>query len=180
MTQAGEAFDAWPILAVLERHGMEFVVVGGYAARMHGAQRPTRDVDVTPRTTRENLGRLAPALEELDARIRSEADPAGFPFAVTGESLADVRMLNLQTRHGELDLTVRPAAFEGGYDDLLDRSRVLARGDPGARRGAGGRHPVQGDRRQGAGRSAPCRSCIGWLGRQRNGRWPFPSRHRRG
>jgi hypothetical protein len=31
-------------------------------------------------------------------------------------------MLNLQTPHGELDLTIRPDAFEGGYDDLIGRS----------------------------------------------------------
>ena len=31
-------------------------------------------------------------------------------------------MLNLQTRHGELDLTIRPAGFEGGYDELVTRS----------------------------------------------------------
>ena len=115
-------FDAEPILAVLEHHGVEYVIVGGYAARMHGSTRPTRDVDVTPATTRENLDRLAAALRELDARIRTDAVPEGLPFSVSGESLAGQRMLNLQTRHGELDLTIRPAAFEGGYDELVERS----------------------------------------------------------
>jgi hypothetical protein len=42
----------------------------------------TRDVDVTPSTTRENLHRLAAALHELDARIRTEAVPDGLPFNV--------------------------------------------------------------------------------------------------
>jgi hypothetical protein len=115
-------FDAEPILAVLERHGVDYVMVGGYAARMHGSQRPTRDVDVTPSTTRENLDRLAGALRQLDARIRTEAEPDGLPFNVSGESLSGARMLNLQTPHGELHLTIRPAAFEGGYDDLIGGS----------------------------------------------------------
>ncbi|RBY79761.1 hypothetical protein DQ238_08910 [Geodermatophilus sp. TF02-6] len=112
------------MLAVLERHDVEFVVVGGYAARLHGAARPTSDVDVTPRTTRDNLDRLASALRELGARIRSVANPDGFRFDVSGESLAGVRMLNLQTDHGDLDLAIRPAAFENGYDDLIDRSTM--------------------------------------------------------
>jgi hypothetical protein len=98
-------FDAEPILAVLERHGVEYVIVGGYAARMHGSARPTRDIDVTPATTVENLDRLSAALRELDARIRTDAVPEGLPFAASGESLVGQRMLNLQTRHGELDLT---------------------------------------------------------------------------
>lgn len=116
------AFDAEPILAVLDRHGVEYVIVGGYAARMHGSTRPTRDVDVTPATTGENLDRLAAALRELDARIRTDAVPEGLPFSTSGEALAGRRMLNLQTRHGELDLTIRPAGFEGGYDELVARS----------------------------------------------------------
>lgn len=92
-------FDAEPILAVLERHGVEYVIVGGYAARMHGSARPTRDIDVTPATTVENLDRLSAALRELDARIRTDAVSEGLPFAASGESLVGQRMLNLQTRH---------------------------------------------------------------------------------
>lgn len=113
-----EPFDATPILRILEHHGVEYVVVGGFAAVVHGATRPTRDIDITPATTPDNLDRLAAALRELDARIRTDAEPDGLPFSTSGESLAGQRVLNLQTRHGELDLTIRPAAFEGGYDDL--------------------------------------------------------------
>lgn len=31
-------------------------------------------------------------------------------------------MLNLQTPHGDLDLTMAPAAFPRGYDDMVARS----------------------------------------------------------
>lgn len=126
MSEGGPArsgpFDPEPILAVLERHGVEYVVVGGFAARMHGATRPTRDVDVTPATSQENLDRLAAALRELHARVRTEAVPDGLPFSTSAEALAGQRMLNLQTAHGELDLTIRPAAFEGGYEELAPRA----------------------------------------------------------
>lgn len=126
MSEGGPArlgqFDPVPILAVLERHGVEYVLVGGFAARMHGATWPTRDVDVTPSTTRENLDRLATALRELHARVRTEAVPDGLPFSTSAEALAGQRMLNLQTAHGELDLTIRPAAFEGGYEELAPRA----------------------------------------------------------
>jgi hypothetical protein len=121
VTKSGP-FDPEPILAVLERHGVEYVVVGGFAARMHGATRPSRDVDVTPATTRQNLDRLAAALRELHARIRTEGAPDGLPFSTSAEALAGQRILNLQTTYGELDLTIRPAAFEGGYDELATRA----------------------------------------------------------
>ncbi len=49
------------MLAVLDRHHVEYVVVGGFAANVHGAVRPTKDIDVAPATTTENLARLAAA-----------------------------------------------------------------------------------------------------------------------
>jgi len=123
-----DQFDPEPILAVLERHGVEYVLVGGFAARMHGSTRPTRDVDVTPATTQRNLDRLAAALRELGARIRTEGVPEGLAFSTSAEALVAQRMLNLQTSHGELDLTIRPAAFEGGYDELVPRAISLSVG----------------------------------------------------
>jgi len=53
------------------------VLIGGYAAQLHGARRPTVDLDVTPEPTVENLGRLAAALEDLDARIRVDGVEGG-------------------------------------------------------------------------------------------------------
>jgi hypothetical protein len=63
------SFDPERLLAVQVDEGVEFVVVGGYAAVLHGASRPTEDVDVTPTTTTENLVSLtkstqAPARED--------------------------------------------------------------------------------------------------------------------
>ena len=51
--------DAPALLEVLERHRVQYVVVGGYAAELHGSVRRTVDVDVVPRTTADNLERLA-------------------------------------------------------------------------------------------------------------------------
>ena len=51
--------DAPALLEVLERHRVQYVVVGGYAAELHGSVRRTVDVDVVPSTTADNLERLA-------------------------------------------------------------------------------------------------------------------------
>ncbi len=94
---------------------MLYVVVGGFAALVHGASRPTYDIDVTPSTSADNLGRLAAALTEMGARIRTEDVADGLPFAVSADSLRGMRTLNLTTPLGELDLTFEPDGV-GGFD----------------------------------------------------------------
>jgi hypothetical protein len=95
-------FNPHEILAVLERHQVECVVIGGYAATIYGATRPTYDLDVTPNRTRDNLTRLAAALTELEARIRVEGIDGGLPFATNADALAGLSMLNLVTKYGDL------------------------------------------------------------------------------
>jgi len=115
-------FDPERVLEVLQRHDVEYVLIGGLAAVAHGSPLPTTDVDVTPDRRRENLDRLAGALRELEARIRT-TDPDGVVFPVDGAFLAaQPRMLNLTTAAGDVDLTFVPAGFEGGFDDLCVES----------------------------------------------------------
>jgi hypothetical protein len=61
----GDTFDPVRIIEILNRHGVDFVLVGGYAALLYGARRPTYDVDITPATDAGNLQRLSDALREL-------------------------------------------------------------------------------------------------------------------
>lgn len=62
--------DVLRIVRVLERHGVEYLLVGGVAAALHGAQRPTRDFDCVAQRSDANLQRLAAAMRELKARLR--------------------------------------------------------------------------------------------------------------
>lgn len=110
-------FDAPAILTVLDHHHVDYVIVGGYAAQLHGATRPTTDIDVTPSTTPDNLDRLARALRDLRAGIRVDDLPDGLPFDTSAEALRGVRMLNLRTPHGDLDIAFTPEGTSG-YDDL--------------------------------------------------------------
>jgi hypothetical protein len=80
-------FHPAEIVEVLGRHGVEYVAIGAFAALAQGAPIPaTADIDVTPRTTAKNLVRLSAALDELDARIRTEAIPEGLPFSPTARA----------------------------------------------------------------------------------------------
>lgn len=116
---AGRAPQLRPaeILTVLDRHNVEYVLVGGFAAQLHGATKPTTDIDVTPATSHNNLGRLAAALRELKAGIRLDELPEPLPFDTSAEALAGMRTLNLRTPYGDLDLTFEPDGTRG-YDDL--------------------------------------------------------------
>jgi hypothetical protein len=112
------------LLRVLERHRVRYVLIGAAAGRVAGAPVVTEDIDVTPSSDPENLGRLAEALRELKARLRTPSDPDGVPFPIEPEFLANAESWTLTTSAGDLDLVFHPAGTQG-YDDLArDASRV--------------------------------------------------------
>jgi hypothetical protein len=62
------------ILKVLIRHRVDFIVVGGVSAVLHGAPVTTFDLDVVHARNRENIARVLAALEELDAVYRAQPE----------------------------------------------------------------------------------------------------------
>lgn len=113
-------FEPEKALAVLTDHGVEFIVIGGFGARLFGASRPTSDVDVFPNRTSGNLQRLATALKFLDARIRVDDIPEGIPFSTSADALAGLNMLNLTTRYGDLDIVFEPEGMAGYAEAAAD------------------------------------------------------------
>jgi hypothetical protein len=75
-------FEPGQILRALEAHHVRYVVIGAIAAIAAGAPILTTDLDVTPAVSHENLERLAFALRDLDAKLRSASAPAGVPFPI--------------------------------------------------------------------------------------------------
>lgn len=115
--ETAEPLDPVALLEVLLRHQVRFVVIGGIAAISHGYPLPTEDVDVTPSRDRENLERLARALRELGARLRSASDATGVPFPIDADMLRRAESWTLRTRLGDLDIVFVPAGTQG-FDDL--------------------------------------------------------------
>jgi predicted nucleotidyltransferase len=105
------------ILGVLREHGVRFVLVGGFAAVIHGSPYVTVDVDVVPERTEENLERLSDALRAMHARVWTSGEAGGLPFHHDARSLGDSRVWNLVTDHGRLDVTFTPSGTSG-YEDL--------------------------------------------------------------
>jgi hypothetical protein len=123
------ALDATAIVEVLNRHGVHYIVIGAFAAIAQRAPIPaTRDIDLTPDTTVENLNRLSAALKELGARIRTDAVDGGLPFDHDGRSLGRAAVWNLICPHGEFDISFHPSGFEGGFSQLALRAHKVSVG----------------------------------------------------
>lgn len=112
------------MLRILRSHDVAFVVVGGVAARLRGAPLLTQDVDITPERTPDNIGRLAAALEEMEARLRSASEPDGVEFPFDADLLATKTLWTLTTTYGDLDLVLEPAGFTG-FEELADGASPL-------------------------------------------------------
>jgi hypothetical protein len=54
--------DFEELLRLIEEHGIEYMIVGGYAVAYHGYPRFTKDIDLFFRLTSENAIRLRQAL----------------------------------------------------------------------------------------------------------------------
>ncbi len=109
-------FDPVQICTILNEERVDYVIVGGFAAVVHGSSLPTRDIDVVPSRTPENLERLAKALARMNAMIRTDSEPV--PARLDGPFLANMPlMLNLVTDLGEVDLTFAPSGGLGGFPE---------------------------------------------------------------
>jgi hypothetical protein len=119
-----EALDPERLFATLDRHRVEYVLIGGLAAVLHGSALVTNDAELCPSRTGTNLGRLAGALKRLKARIRTPSDPEGVPFPCDAEQIARVQTLKLQTTAGQFDISFEPAGL-GGYDQIVERAETF-------------------------------------------------------
>ncbi len=112
------------LLELLNRHDVDFIVVGGVAAILEGVPITTLDLDVVYDRSPGNLERLLEVLQTVEASYR---DPAGRLFVPTIERLATFRMNLLRTTLGPFDVI---ASIHGaGYEDLLESTRVRQVGE---------------------------------------------------
>jgi hypothetical protein len=112
------------LLAALDERDVRFVLVGGFAAVIHGSPYVTTDLDVVPDAGTANVARLSDALRDVHARVWTSADPGGLAFEHDAASLARSNTWNLITDHGRLDVVLRPSGTSGYQDLARDAVRL--------------------------------------------------------
>ena len=113
--------DFLEILNILSKHKVDFIIVGGVCAVLHGAPVTTFDLDLVHSRSPENLARLISALKELDAYYRGRGDQRLTPelshLSSSGHQL-------LMTKVGPLDL-LGTIGVGHSYNDLLQHTIEL-------------------------------------------------------
>lgn len=93
------------LLEALWKARVEFIVIGGAAATLHGSGTTTEDLDIVPASTPENIDRLLLLLADLDAEFRD--DLANRHLRPQRSHLEAGGQLLLSTTLGPLDLLMR-------------------------------------------------------------------------
>lgn len=112
-TATGSNLDPRRLLAALERNYVDYVVIGGLARVLRGAEETADGVDICPSFSAGNLDRLTAALHELDA-----ATSEGPGERLTEDSLERHPVLDLRTASAALKIIGAPAGAPNGFVDL--------------------------------------------------------------
>ena len=101
---------------------MRYVIIGGVAMHLHGANNLTVDMDISFSRDKENTDSLARALEAKKARLRGF--PTDLPCIVDSRMLRNATNLTLETTIGDFDLIAEPAGVDS-FIGLWDRAVVM-------------------------------------------------------
>jgi hypothetical protein len=114
--------DLSALTRLLVEAGVEFIVVGGVAATIHGSARLTQDIDVVYRRARPNLERLVRALAAVHPYLRGA--PLGLPFTFDVRTAEAGLNFTLTTDLGDLDL-LGEVTGGGRFEDLEPRTVMV-------------------------------------------------------
>lgn len=116
----GLTTDTSELLRRLVAARVEFVVVGGVAARTYGSAMGTDDLDIAAPFTVENLRRVLDAVGGLHPRYAMTVDKR--PLTQSAKDLSSYKNLYLLTDLGRLDIL-------GSVEPIGDYSTVAARAE---------------------------------------------------
>lgn len=104
------------LLKVLIESDIDFILIGGYAGVVHGANRLTRDLDICAALTEENLEKLRKALKGYKPvhRMNPNFKPS---LEEHPKTTNDLNALYLETNLGVLDVLKNVKAV-GNFEDL--------------------------------------------------------------
>ncbi|MFT3863507.1 MAG: hypothetical protein QM729_04485 [Solirubrobacterales bacterium] len=109
-----------PLLELLDRHAVDFIVIGGIAGIVHGSSYPTYDFDVLYARDESNLKRMAAALTELGVTLRGA--PADLPFRPDARTLAAGCNFTFDSEYGSFDILGEAAGMRD-YEEMRADAR---------------------------------------------------------
>jgi len=106
----------------LSAAGVDYILIGGGAAIVHGLARATYDVDIVYERSDQNLRRLSRALIDLNPYYRGA--PPGLPFKLNEMLLRAGLNFTFTSDWGDIDL-LGEVAGGGTYDSLQASSETF-------------------------------------------------------
>jgi len=123
--------DFKELLALFNAHGVEYVIVGGYALAFHGAPRFTGDLDILVRTEPGNARRVVEALADFGfASLGFAPDDFTKPECVIQLGVPPIRVDLITSLTGVTWEEAWAGRVRGAYGDMpvqyLGREQFLA------------------------------------------------------
>lgn len=116
------------IFRALQKHDVQYVVVGGIAINLHGVERATMDVDLVLAMDEANLQRFLRAATELElkpslpVRIESLCDAAQLDEWVREKHMIALSLRSSSKTAPSVDIIVRPkVSFETMYRNRVEK-----------------------------------------------------------
>ena len=114
--------DFSSLLFRLNKHGVEFVIIGGFAGVVHGCTLVTQDIDISCKFTTKNLLRLQKALADIHPVHRMTPDR--LRLELTGENCKNYKNLYLDTDLGQLDCISYVQGI-GDFEKTIKASQLI-------------------------------------------------------
>jgi hypothetical protein len=114
------------LLDALLEHEVEFVVIGGVAAALHGSTLVTRDLDICIPLGAASILKIQSALANLHPRVR--AGSSTIPLSLDESRAAGLKNLYVRTDDGQLDCLGEVAGI-GSFEAVLALSEPVQLND---------------------------------------------------
>jgi predicted nucleotidyltransferase len=109
-------FNPERLITLLDQNHVRYVIIGGIAAEIHGAEQKTGDVDICYDRNADNIESLISAIKQLSPRLRGQNLPKDLPFNFDSATIKNGLNFTLSTDAGDLDLL----GFVEGLGDFQD------------------------------------------------------------
>lgn len=115
------------LLEFLVKSPLDFVIVGGFAAVLHGCNQTTRDIDICLVLVPDKIQLLRQVLKPLNPKIRTTQEKPS--FLTSPEDMSGIQNLHLETDLGVLDLVAKVEGVGDFYSVLKNAIEIELYGE---------------------------------------------------